>query len=59
MDEKVINIKVSSINETIEAVKKYNFWYGNREYSPLEMIVDNYENFVVSLDDISFPSHNG
>lgn len=47
------------MDEKIESVKKYNFWYGNREYSPLEMIADNYENFVVSLDDISFPSHNG
>lgn len=30
-----------------------------REYSPLESIEDNYEKFVVSLDDISFPSNKG
>lgn len=31
----------------------------NREYSPLEIIPDNYEKFVVSLDDICLPSRNG
>ena len=30
-----------------------------REYSPLESIADNYEKFVVSLDDIAFPSNKG
>ncbi len=30
-----------------------------REYSVLEMIQDNYEKFVVSLDDIAFPSRKG
>ena len=31
----------------------------NREYTPLEMIVDNYEKMVVSLDDIQWPLRNG
>jgi len=30
-----------------------------REYSPLELISDNYEKVVVSLDDLSFPQKNG
>ena len=30
-----------------------------REYLPLELISDNYEKIVVSLDDISFPQKNG
>ncbi|MDR0872576.1 MAG: ATP-binding protein [Prevotellaceae bacterium] len=30
-----------------------------REYSPLEAIDDNYEKWVISLDDIHFPSRNG
>jgi len=30
-----------------------------REYSPLESIPDNYEKFVVSLDDLTLPSNNG
>ncbi len=30
-----------------------------REYAPLEAIQDNYEKFVVSLDDISLPSNEG
>lgn len=30
-----------------------------REYSPLESVEDNYEKFVVSLDDIAFPSNKG
>ena len=30
-----------------------------REYAPLEAIPDNYEKFVVSLDDFSLPSNNG
>ncbi|GAP72351.1 ATPase [Candidatus Symbiothrix dinenymphae] len=30
-----------------------------REYAPLEAILDNYEKFVVSLDDVSLPSNNG
>jgi predicted AAA+ superfamily ATPase len=30
-----------------------------REYSPLESISDNYEKFVISLDDIQFPQKNG
>lgn len=31
----------------------------SREYSPLQKIADNYEKYVVSLDDISLPSNNG
>ena len=31
----------------------------NREYTPLEMIADNYEKMVVSLDDIQWPLRNG
>ena len=31
----------------------------NREYTPLEMIADNYEKIVVSLDDIQWPLRNG
>ena len=30
-----------------------------REYSPLELIPDNYEKVVVSLDDLQFPQKNG
>ena len=30
-----------------------------REYTPLELISDNYEKIVVSLDDIQFPQKNG
>lgn len=30
-----------------------------RQYSPLESIEDNYEKFVVSLDDVAFPSNKG
>jgi len=30
-----------------------------REYSPLESILDNYEKVVVSFDDVSFPQKNG
>ncbi len=30
-----------------------------REYSPLELISDNYEKVVVSLDDIRLPQKNG
>ncbi len=30
-----------------------------REYAPLEYISDNYEKFVVSLDDLQLPSRNG
>lgn len=30
-----------------------------REYAPLELIADNYEKFVVSLDDVQLPSRNG
>ena len=30
-----------------------------REYVPLEAIHDNYEKFVVSLDDLSLPSNSG
>jgi predicted AAA+ superfamily ATPase len=30
-----------------------------REYAPLEAISDNYEKWVVSLDDVSLPSNNG
>ncbi|GHV14813.1 ATPase [Fibrobacterales bacterium] len=30
-----------------------------REYAPLESIADNYEKWVVSLDDVSLPSNNG
>jgi predicted AAA+ superfamily ATPase len=31
----------------------------HREYTPLKLIQDNYEKFVVSLDDLSLPSDNG
>jgi len=30
-----------------------------REYAPLELIADNYEKVVVSLDDVQLPSRNG
>lgn len=30
-----------------------------REYSPLQYIEDNYEKYVVSLDEVSFPSNKG
>jgi hypothetical protein len=30
-----------------------------REYTELEKIPDNYEKFVITLDDIQLPSHNG
>lgn len=30
-----------------------------REYAPLELIADNYEKIVVSLDDLQLPSHKG
>ncbi|MDR3226558.1 MAG: ATP-binding protein [Prevotellaceae bacterium] len=30
-----------------------------REYAPLELVSDNYEKMVVSLDDVHFPSRNG
>ena len=30
-----------------------------REYAPLELIADNYEKIVVSLDDLQLPSRNG
>ena len=30
-----------------------------QEYAPLECIADNYENVVVSLDDLQQPSRNG
>lgn len=30
-----------------------------REYAPLELIADNYEKIVVSLDDIQLPLRNG
>ena len=30
-----------------------------REYAPLELIADNYEKVVVSLDDLRLPSRNG
>jgi predicted AAA+ superfamily ATPase len=31
----------------------------SREYSPLELISDNYEKIVVSLDDFKFPQKDG
>ena len=30
-----------------------------REYAPLEAIQDNYDKYVVSFDEISYPSHKG
>lgn len=30
-----------------------------REYAPLEMVADNYEKMVVSLDDVAMPSRQG
>lgn len=30
-----------------------------REYAPFEIIADNYEKIVVSLDDFQLPSRNG
>ncbi len=30
-----------------------------REYASLEVIRDSYEKFVVSLDEVTFPSHKG
>jgi len=50
-DDRVIYIQVAYVlmdEKTIE-----------REYSALESIPDNYEKFVVSLDDIALPSRNG
>lgn len=31
----------------------------NREYKPLEAIKDNYDKYVVSMDDIKYPSKEG
>lgn len=41
-------VKVLTDEQTIE-----------REYTPLEIITDNYEKIVVSLDDFQLPSRNG
>ena len=30
-----------------------------REYSPLKLVQDNYEKWLISLDDIKFPSRDG
>ena len=37
----------------------YNEQTSRREYASLEAIPDNYEKYVVSLDDISFPLNQG
>ena len=50
-DDKTLYVQVSYLmidESTIE-----------REYFPLELISDNYEKMVVSLDDIQFPQKNG
>ena len=50
-DDKVLYIQTTYLlidEKTIE-----------REYSPLELIADNYEKIVVSLDEIRFPQKNG
>ena len=50
-DDRVIYIQSSYILTDAQTIK--------REYSPLESIEDNYEKFVVSLDDVAFPSKKG
>ena len=50
-DDRVIYIQSSYILTDEQTIK--------REYSPLESIEDNYEKFVVSLDDVAFPSKKG
>ncbi len=50
-DDRVIYIQSSYILTDEQTIQ--------REYSPLESIEDNYEKFVVSLDDIAFPSNKG
>ncbi|MDR1746668.1 MAG: hypothetical protein LBR49_05290 [Tannerella sp.] len=30
-----------------------------REYTPLEIIPDNYEKMLIAMDDVRFPSRNG
>ena len=50
-DDRVIYIQSSYILTDEQTIK--------REYSPLQSIEDNYEKFVVSLDDMAFPSNKG
>ncbi|MFW5850713.1 MAG: ATP-binding protein, partial [Bacteroidota bacterium] len=49
--DRIIYIQVSYILENQETIE--------REYSVLELIQDNYEKYVVSLDDILFPPYKG
>jgi predicted AAA+ superfamily ATPase len=50
-EDRVVYIQSSYILTDEQAIQ--------REYSPLESVEDNYEKFVVSLDDIAFPSNKG
>jgi predicted AAA+ superfamily ATPase len=50
-DDRVIYIQSAYILTDEQTIK--------REYTPLESIEDNYEKFVVSLDDVAFPSNKG
>ena len=50
-NDRVIYIQVSYLLQNEETKE--------REYSPLQKIQDNYEKYVVTLDDIQFPGKNG
>lgn len=50
-NDRIIYVQSTYILADEETVK--------REYTPLEMIADNYEKMVVSLDDIQWPLRNG
>ncbi len=49
--EKVIYVQSTYLLAEEETIK--------REYTPLEGISDNYEKYVVSMDDLRLPSRNG
>ena len=51
LSDRTIYIQVAYMLVDEEVIK--------REYAPLQAIDDNYEKFVVSLDDIALPSRGG
>jgi len=50
-NERIVYIQVSYLLQSEETIK--------REYSALEKIQDNFEKYIVTLDDINFPNNKG
>ena len=50
-DDRVIYLQATYMLETAQTME--------REYAPLLTIGDNYEKYVVSMDEVQFPSNEG